>query len=1307
MNWKFKLSLLLVAVLLVIALFNLPSQSSTEEEKNSFSQGKVTKYENGVMKMEPQNFAVSGAVRDMPKTDPNALINRANFVSQEERRERLLQRSSKDGSFLSQVFGDDEINELNAERIKKVVPGAGAGYDDFLDPLLNKSQKSYAPETMPTPSLTFDGASSADNIIQGFSNITPPDTNGDVGPNHYVSSVNLVLKMFNKSGAVVAGPIKTSLLFASLPANDPCRTNDSGDPIVLYDSLADRWHVSQFALPSGNLTYQCVAVSVTGDPTGSYYVWSYGYPIQAFNDYPKVGVWTDAYHMTFNQFGITGGYLGVGILSQDRAKALAGDPTAGAVYVNIGALDQNTGGTLPGDIDGFVAPPVGMAEVIGEYRADEFGDPVDGVRMYKWVPNFLNPGNSTLTILGDVALARFDGRQPPGANEIEVLGAAPNQYLDSLADRSMHRFAYRNFGTTANPINSYVGNFSVNVSGVPPTSADTYQTGIRWFEMRRTNDAFSVFDQGTHNLTPGNGATGLNNWMGSIAQDNRGDIALGFSQAGTTQLADIKIAGRTNNVQNSGTLNEGETLFYPAGGKQLSTRGRWGDYSAMSVDPSDDCTFWYTQEYYAADSTAGWSTRVGKFRYPQCTDAPKATIQGTITFCDTGAPVDKASIGATGGFNRVTGTNGTYSMTVSPGNYTVGVAKFGGFTSVSSQDVTVANGQTATANLCLNRVAAVTSGTPQITAESCGVANNTPDPGEQITISLPLQNTGAASTSNLTATLQTTGAVTNPSGTQNYGAIAPGASASRNFTFKVDPTIGCGTTVTLTFNVSDGTTNYGTVTQPYTTGVPTLTFSENFDTVTPPALPANWTNVQLLVSPPANCTEPGNCSINWLTTTTVPNSAPNSAFANEPTVPNTSALVSPAIQIQQANAQISFKNWYFTEETFDGMVLEFSTNNGTSWTDVITGGGSFVSGGYNTIISNSTDSTIKGRRAWSGISGVGTAPVYIDTVVNLPASLNGQSVKFRWVFATDTGTAKTGVHVDDVKIFGARQCNTCPVVTACKAKRRYDFDINGKDDLSIYRPSTGVWYILNPDLSYSTAQLGDANDKLVPADYDGDGKIDIAVWRPSTGIWYLLRSTAGFTAIQLGNSADIPQPADFNGDGRADLAVFRPSTGTWYVLNDQTNQYGTVQFGAPGDKPIVGDYDGDGKADYAVYRPSSGIWYVLQSTNGFFAVQFGISTDKPVVGDYDGDCKSDFAVYRPSEGNWYILRSMQGFTGVQFGNSTDLPVPADYDGDGKTDVAVFRPDTNIWYQLPSSQTGFSAFQFGANGDRPVPNAFVP
>ncbi len=786
--------------------------------QNPANNSKITEYPNGVYKMEPVVFGITQSVRNLPTVAEKDSASKE-FLTSEEKREEARRQLLIEKGLSAEEIEKDEINQQNSERVKKTQPNAGAGQGLFVDPLVNRNLEfnSQRRISMPTPILTFDGATQLDNTAQGIGAVHPPDVNGDVGLNHYVSSVNLVYKIFNKNGTVAAGPFKTSDLFSGLPAGDPCRINNDGDPVVVYDPLADRWHISQFAL-TGATNCQCVAVSVSGDPTGAYYVWRYNYPNNLLNDYPKVGVWTDAYHMTFNQFNNAGtAFLGMGILSQDRPKALAGDPTTSVVYTNIATIDPNAGGGLPADIDGLVPPPAGMAEVIAEFRATEFGDPNDAIRYYRWVPDFITPGSSSISVLPDVVLAPFDARSPATRLQNEVSGGAN---LDAISDRLMHRFAYRNLGTQAIPVNSFVGNFSVNVSGVNPTTAATFQPGIRWFEMRRIADVFSVFDQGTHNLTPGNGGTGLNNWMGSIAQDNKGNLALGFSQSSTTQRADIKIAGRTNNVLNSGILNEGEALFFAANGSQTSTSGRWGDYSSMNVDPVDGCTFWYTQEYYAATSSAGWSTRVGNFILPGCTPEAKATIQGTITFCAGGLPISGASVNATGGFNRVTGAPGTYSMTVSPGTYTVSAFKGVGFLSNNAPPVTVANGETAIVNLCLTGFPVLASTSVSLISESCSPANGVIDPGETVTVAFGVQNSGAANTVNDIGTLQATGGVTNPGASQNYGVIVVGgATVSRNFTFTADPALLCGANITATIAHIDGADNLGSMTYTLPTGL--------------------------------------------------------------------------------------------------------------------------------------------------------------------------------------------------------------------------------------------------------------------------------------------------------------------------------------------------------------------------------------------------------------------------------------------------------------------------------------------------------
>jgi len=273
----------------------------------------------------------------------------------------------------------------------------------------------------------------------------------------------------------------------------------------------------------------------------------------------------------------------------------------------------------------------------------------------------------------------------------------------------------------------------------------------------------------------------------------------------------------------------------------------------------------------------------------------------------------------------------------------------------------------------------------------------------------------------------------------------------------------------------------------------------------------------------------------------------------------------------------------------------------------------------------------------------------------------------------------------------------------------FDYDGDGKADLSVFRPSAGSWYISqSSNNAFIATQFGANGDLIAPADFDGDGKTDINVFRPADGGWYRLNSSNNtFSALQFGAAGDLPAPGDFDGDGRADITVYRPSAGSWYRVNSSNNQFIAAQFGVAEDKPLVGDFDGDGKSDLAVFRPSNGTWYRINSaTNTFSPNQFGAPGDLPVAADYDGDGKTDLAVYRPSVGDWYIINSSNSsFTGLHFGVTEDKPAPADFDGDGKADLVVFRPSSGTWYLLRTT-AGFTGFQFGASGDVPTPNAFV-
>jgi hypothetical protein len=431
-----------------------------------------------------------------------------------------------------------------------------------------------------------------------------------------------------------------------------------------------------------------------------------------------------------------------------------------------------------------------------------------------------------------------------------------------------------------------------------------------------------------------------------------------------------------------------------------------------------------------------------------------------------------------------------------------------------------------------------------------------------------------------------------------------------------------------------------------------------------------------------------------VTSGTTPDTSPNDAFAPDPGAVGDSELLSNAFTVTGATS-VSFRNSFNTENTFDGMVLEISINGG-AYQDILAAGGAFSTGGYNATISTGFMSPIAGRQAWTGNSGG-----YITSTVTLPGTATGQSVRLKWRMASDASVAANGVRIDSIT---GLPCSGGPPM----AKTGFDYDGDRKSDISVYRTSTGAWYLQQSLIGLLGVQFGISTDKIVPADFDGDGKTDIAVYRPSLGTWFIINSSSQtFQYAVFGIGEDLPVPADYDGDGRADIAVFRPSTGTWYYQNSGSGTFTGVQFGAVGDKPTVGDFDGDGRADLAVFRPSTGAWYRVYSGTGAVSGQeFGFSTDLTTPADYDGDGRTDVAVYRPSLGYWFInLSATSTFYAYPFGLNDDIPAPGDFDGDGKADLCVFRPSDGNWYRINSSNSGFVAFQFGANGDKPTQTAY--
>jgi hypothetical protein len=802
-----------------------------------------------------------------------------------------------------------------------------AGFIHETDPVVQATATTGDAATIAPPQISFDAQSGT---------ASPPDPVMAVGPNHIITMANSTFQILTKNGTSVFGPAAINTLFSGF--GGACQTENAGDPVVVHDQLADRWIMMQFTA-AGPTYFNCVAVSTTSDPTGTYtrYAISTG---SNFPDYPKMSLWPDAYYISTREFaGNT--FAGIGAYALNRQQALAGNPNAQVIsfVVPPGTMPFNTGdGLLPADLDGQTLPPAGSPNYfVGTMDNNHpYGAPQDAITLWKFTANFANPPASSFVLANTIPVAPFNSILGLcGGTRACIPQAGSTLRLDHLGyrQRPTFRLAYRNFGTHESLVTSQ------SVSG--GTGPNGEVSGMRWYELRSPNSSPFVHQQGTY--APGV-TDGIHRWMGSIAMDGNGNMGLGYSAANNTNPAlfpSIYYTGR-NAGSPLGTMPLGEAAIFTGTSAAAPLSSRWGDYTAIDVDPVDDTTFWYVNEYYPSNTTT-WRLRVGSFK--------------------------------------------------------------------------------------LIPSAFPTAATATLTSESCSPANSVPDPGERVSMSLCVTNSGDLATTNTVGTLQTTGGITDPSAPQSYGSIAPGATVCRTFTFTASGS--CGGRITPSLQLQDGSTNFGTVAySSFPLGTLSNSFAEAFDGVTAPALPSGWTADQ--------GTNAGGSPL-WVTSSSgnpapPANSAPNAAFTPDPATLLDNRLVSPIFNYA-TGSRLTFRHNYDLESSgttsaWDCGVLEMSVNGG-AWQDILAAGGTFAEGGYNRTALQTANPLGVSRPNWSGNSGG-----FVTTVVNLPQANAGQNVQMRWRMTSDNSVARTGWRVDNVAI-NIPVCSTnCSLVPSAAVSRK-------------------------------------------------------------------------------------------------------------------------------------------------------------------------------------------------------------------------------------------------------------------------------
>ncbi len=831
--------------------------------------------------------------------------------------------------------------------------------------------------------------------LDNISGVSPPDPAGDVGPNHYVAMTNLSYAVLDKSGTLLYGPAANNTVWTGF--GGACENENSGDPIVLYDQISDRWLLSQFT-SAGPDYYNCVALSTTPDPTGTYYRWAIrnnGSGSDLFPDYPKYGVWSDGFYISTRDFD--SGYAGVGVYALKRDDIVGGNPNPTIIYFFV---DRSTDpwqvgdGLLPADIDGSTLPPAGSPQYFVGSMDDggPYGAAQDGLTFWEFDADFDTPANSTFTRTAIIPIASYDTQYPctSGRNCIPQAGTSNGIDIQSYRQRPLHRLAYRNFGTHE----SLVTNQSVEASAA--------LGGIRWWEIRDPDNSPTLHQEGTY--APGVN-DGIHRWMGSIAMDQEGNMGLAYSASSSSMNPAIRFTGRLA-TDPLGAMDRTEGSIIDGTGSQTGSQ-RWGDYTSTNVDPVDDCTFWHVNEYYDSDG-GDWQIRVGSFKFDECGD-PGFTLSspdsemaicagddvsydinvgsigqydGVVTLTNTGEPAGTVASFTTNPIPSLPGST-VFSITntglVTSGPYTINVA--GTSPTVDPKDI----------DLMLQVYDAVPS-TPTLVSPADGAMNQDTQPSLNWTGSDTIEYTVEVATdmafSNIVFSGNTTG---------NTIAPTTDLDTSTTFYWRVIANNSCGDSMysqvfSFTTLAAPGDCSIGQV--------PNVLYEYDFESGL-----NGW-------SSDSNLQPPG--SDVWTESGVRTHSGVASMLAVNVSNVSDQILTSPPVAIPSGQQPVSLSFWNHqtledrTSGCYDGGILEISTDNGVNFTQIDTS--NMLTDPYDGPVDDGYSNPLANLDAWCG-----DPQDWLNSVVDL-ADYEGETAIFRFRLGTDSLVSREGWYIDDVKV---------------------------------------------------------------------------------------------------------------------------------------------------------------------------------------------------------------------------------------------------------------------------------------------------